>query len=138
MKNLQTTTDKTAIGLSLLCSIHCLAFPLLVVLLPSLAALNLDNEAFHLWMVMAVIPTSVVALTLGCKKHKNFGLLSIGLVGLVFLILAVALGEDLLGEFWEKGLTVIGSAVIAYGHYRNYRLCQEHTCEECVNTTERT
>lgn len=124
MTNLQTFTDKTAIRLSILCTLHCLAFPLILVLLPSVAVLQLNNEAFHLWIVLIVIPTSAYALTVGCKQHKRYHLLTLGLIGLGCLISAVVLGESLLGEVWEKILTSIGAGIITYGHYKNYRLCQ--------------
>ncbi|MCH9640040.1 MAG: MerC domain-containing protein [Betaproteobacteria bacterium] len=124
MKNFQIFTDKTAIGLSCLCTIHCLSFPLLVVLLPGLAALQLNDEAFHTWMVIAVVPTSTFALTISCRQHKRYHLLILGLLGVTCLILAVALSEMFLSEVWEKMLTSIGAGLIAYGHYRNYRLCQ--------------
>ncbi len=118
--------DKMAISLSLLCVLHCLALPLLLVFLPSLVALQLDNEAFHLWMVVSVIPTSLYALTMGCNQHKHYRLLAFGMTGLCFLLLAI-LGEGIIGELWEKILTVFGSVCIAYGHFRNFRLCQQHT-----------
>ena len=47
---LQLMMDKFAIGLSAMCSIHCLAVPVLLVLLPSTAVLGLGNEQFHFWM----------------------------------------------------------------------------------------
>ena len=68
MSNSQIVTDKAAIGLSLLCAIHCLAFPLLVVLVPSLVALPLHNESFHFWMVVAVIPHQRLRLDLRMQK----------------------------------------------------------------------
>ncbi|MTI12948.1 MerC domain-containing protein, partial [Sansalvadorimonas verongulae] len=70
MKTLQIVTDRLAISLSFLCLMHCLALPLLLVTLPSLTVLNLENELFHVGMVAFVIPTSLYALTLGCKKHQ--------------------------------------------------------------------
>ncbi len=129
MPNFQTLTDKAAIGLSLLCALHCLAFPLALVSLPSVAALQLDDEAFHLWMIIAVIPTSAFALTMGCRQHKRYHLMVLGLLGLTLLILAVVLEETILGEtsyseIIEKVLTTLGAGIITYGHYRNYRLCQ--------------
>ena len=123
MMRVQTFTDKMAMSLSLLCALHCLASPLIIVMLPTLAALQFDGEAFHLWMVLAVIPTSVYALTMGCKQHKHYRLLGLGLFGLLFLLSAVLAGEDIINDFWEKALTVIGAATIALGHYWNYRLC---------------
>lgn len=50
MKTAQEYTDNFAIGLSMLCAIHCLLLPLILVALPSLGALQLQNEAFHFWM----------------------------------------------------------------------------------------
>lgn len=131
MISTQAFTDKMAISLSLLCALHCLVSPLIIVMLPSLAALQFDGEAFHVWMVLAVIPTSVYALTMGCKQHKRYRLLGLGLFGLLFLLSAVLLGEDLISDFWEKALTVTGAATIALGHYRNYRLCQHQEFCAC-------
>lgn len=126
MKNLTAMADKTAVSLSLLCALHCLAMPVAVVLLPTLAGLAIAEEGFHLWMVFAVIPVSIYALTMGCKKHKRYQLLVIGGIGLAIVLAAALLGHDLLGEMWEKVLTVIGVNVIAVGHIWNYRLCQQH------------
>ncbi len=137
MKAIQTFTDKMAISLSLLCALHCLAFPLLIVLLPSLAALPLNDEAFHIWMVLAVIPTSIYALTMGCKQHKRYHLLTLGCIGLACLVMAVALGEVLLGEAGEKILTAVGAGIIAYGHYKNYRLCQNQDKCACPEHSEK-
>jgi len=131
MKNLQAISDKTAISLSLLCTIHCLALPLAVVLLPAIAALPLEDEAFHFWMVFAVVPISIYALTMGCKKHKNYRILLVGIIGLIILIATVFLGHNLLGETWEKIFTVIGSVFIALGHFWNYRLCQHPDNCDC-------
>jgi len=134
MNTLQTFSDKAAISLSFLCTLHCLATPVLLALVPSLAALGLENEAFHLWMVLIVIPTSVLALTLGCKKHKRYQVVTYGAVGIAFLVAAIAL-EPVVGETGEKVLTVIGAIIIAFGHFKNYRLCQnlqgEHQHSNC-------
>jgi len=119
-----------AISLSLLCTIHCLVLPLALVILPSLAALPLADEAFDLWMVIAVIPVSAYALTMGCKKHKSYHQLLIGGIGLSLLLAAVFLDHDSLGENREKILTVSGAVMIAIGHILNYRLCQlQYRCE---------
>ena len=130
MKNIQAISDKTAISLSLLCTIHCLALPMAAVLVPSMAALPLEDEAFHLWMVIAVIPISAYALTMGCKKHKRYRIFFMGSIGLFILGLSAFSGHDLLGEFWERVLTVTGASIIALGHFWNYRLCQhQDRCE---------
>ena len=130
--NTQTILDKTAIGLSLACIVHCLFFPLIVVLLPSIAALPLDEEQFHIWMVVAVIPTSAYALFMGCRRHKRYRLILVGCLGLALLAAAAFLGHDILNHDWEEILTVAGAATIALGHFWNYRLCRRHD-DNCVN-----
>lgn len=132
MKAAQAVTDKLAILLSLMCAIHCLALPALLVMVPSLTALQLDNEAFHMWMVIAVLPSSIYALTLGCKQHKRYRLLILGSIGLALLVLALALGEARIGEVGEKALTVIGAGLVAVGHWFNYRLCQSQKQKGCT------
>lgn len=131
MTNLQTTTDKAAISLSILCMVHCLLLPLLAVLLPSIAALPLQDEVFHIWMVIAVVPISAYALTMGCKKHKRYQILFIGSIGLLTLSVVAFLGHDWLGEELEKAFTVIGAIIIAIAHIRNYRLCQNQNVCAC-------
>ena len=125
MEREQMVTDKFAIGLSLICAIHCLALPLLLIILPSMIALQLDNEIFHTLIIITVLPVSIFALTLGYKKHKRNWLLIVGFTGLLLLVIAVILGEEITGEFGEKLLTVLGASLVAAGHLWNFRLCQQ-------------
>ena len=128
MKLTQTTADKFAIGLSLMCTVHCFATPVILALLPSFAVLQINGEQFHLWVLAAVLPTSLLALSLGCKKHKRTRYMACGVVGLAFLIIAVLLGQ----EEAEKALTLIGSAFIALAHWFNYQQCFKKNNEKCT------
>eukprot|EP00487_Bulimina_marginata_P007299 TRINITY_DN2814_c0_g1_i1.p1 TRINITY_DN2814_c0_g1~~TRINITY_DN2814_c0_g1_i1.p1 ORF type:complete len:136 (-),score=8.12 TRINITY_DN2814_c0_g1_i1:218-625(-) len=123
--------DKLAVGLSIMCAVHCLATPLLLTLLPSLTAVQLDNEQLHLWILVAVIPTSLVALTLGCKKHTRLRYVVSGFVGVILMVLAVTLGEAKWVELGEKGFTLIGAAFIAVAHWFNYRQCLAKNEDDC-------
>ena len=129
MKNIQTVSDKTAISLSIVCALHCLALPSLLVFLPSLKALNLADEMVHLWMLVAVIPISIYALTMGCRKHKRLSIMLLGLVGLAVLIAAALLGHDILGEAGEKAVVTTGAFIIAVSHWQNHQLCRRLNCE---------
>lgn len=133
MKIKHTLYDATAISLSALCTIHCLMLPLIVSWLPAAIVTTMQNEVFHVFMVLLVIPLSLFALFMGCKKHKNYSVLSLGGIGLLFLISAVLFGHDYLGEVGEKAITVIGSGFIATSHFLNYYLCgkKENDCCEC-------
>ncbi len=131
MKNILALSDKLAISLSFLCTLHCLVLPSALVLMPSLAILPFEGEVFHLGVLIAVIPISIFALTMGCKKHKRYRLLLPGGIGLFILIATAFLGHGLLGETWEKALTITGASLIALGHVWNYRLCQLHKDCSC-------
>jgi hypothetical protein len=104
--------------------------PVLLVVLPSLASLPLESEMFHVWMVVAVLPISIFALTLGCKKHKRYKIIFLGVLGLISLISALLL-ESLVGEIGEKLLTLLGAGLIAWGHFTNFKLCQQHDNPDC-------
>lgn len=125
MKKIQAWGDATAISLSFLCAIHCFVLPLLLVFLPSVIALELENESFHWWMLLAVLPTSAYALTVGCREHKRYRVLFVGGAGLLILCAAVLLGEPMLGETGEKLLTLCGSCLVASGHLLNFFLCRK-------------
>lgn len=132
IKAVQLFTDKLAISLSMLCAIHCLILPFIILSLPNINLLRIiGQESFHLWMLFIVIPTSICALALGCKRHNRFYLMFYGGVGLSLMLIAVFLAEPFLGESWEKILTLVGASIIAIGHYKNYRLCQKDDCFDC-------
>jgi carbon starvation protein CstA len=123
MNKLLNASDKLAIGLSFMCVLHCLALPLILILLPTVSGLlALNNEEFHLWLVFAVIPISLFAVLSGYLHHKRTTVLLASLIGLAMLIVAVALGHDLLGEKGEVIFTLMGSVLIALAHIGNIRL----------------
>ncbi|WP_440053496.1 MerC domain-containing protein [Pseudoalteromonas sp. T1lg65] len=131
MKTAQSMIDKFSIGLSMMCAIHCLMLPMLLSVLPTLAGLPLNSELFHVWMVVAVIPSSIFALALGSKQHKRYRLVVCGGFGLAMLVLALVLGENYIGEAGEKLLTLVGSAFVAIAHLYNYRLCHGDKTQAC-------
>ena len=134
MNQTRTIADTTSIGLSALCIVHCLALPVLATVVPSVLALPLADEAFHLWLVCAVIPISAYALTMGCKQHGRHRVWILGVVGIAILV-AAALGGEALGETLERGFTVLGASIVAAGHYWNYRLCRTDNCDDCHTET---
>ncbi len=123
-KSTRSLADRVAMGLSALCALHCLLLPVAISLLPTLAGFGLDNEEFHLWMVIVVLPISLYALISGCRQHKHNSVLAIGFSGLAVLVAAVVLGHDVLGELGERAATLLGALLVAISHLQNYRLCR--------------
>jgi len=121
-----SSLDQAAIALSGLCAIHCAVTPIAVILFPMLSACLGSDEVFHALLLTLVVPSSVLALMLGCRRHRDAWVLGLGLAGLSFLVLAVALGHV---EYWERPMTLGATALIVVAHVRNYRLCRGDRCE---------
>ena len=116
--------DKIAVYLSVLCVVQCLLLPVSALLLPTLSLIPLADEWFHSLLLFFVIPTSVFAMALGCKKHKSYNIIFYGLIGLGILIVSAIWGHELFGENGELVFTLIGTSVLSYGHIKNQKLCK--------------
>ncbi|MFK7861522.1 MAG: MerC domain-containing protein [Granulosicoccus sp.] len=131
MSNTRALGDKLSISLSFLCVVHCLATPVLLVMLPTAFAMHLEGEGFHLFLSAVVIPLSTATLFMGCRQHRTWGIIVVGGLGVAALGLAAVYGHDLLGETGEKAATVLAACIIASAHVWNYKLCSKRTNREC-------
>ena len=128
MKEAQITTDKFAMTLSIACVVHCFFVPSFIILTSGFLSFSLDNEFVHKLLVWVAVPISSFALLAGYKNHKTTTFLPIGILGLIALIVAVVLGESMLGELGEKGFTLLGSMLVAFSHFKNYQICKKLDC----------
>ena len=121
-KNFLNLADGSAITLSMLCAIHCLFSPIILLALPTLTGFALfSDEQFHTWLLFAVIPISAIAVLLGFASHSSWNVIIITSIGLVVLLLVAILGHEILGDNGELIASVIGSAFVACGHIKNLR-----------------
>ena len=54
--------DRLGMGLALVCAIHCLLTPVLVVCIPLIATSFWSDESFHLWMLALVLPLTTASM----------------------------------------------------------------------------
>lgn len=115
--------DGVAAALSSLCLVHCLLMPLVLGVAPVAAALGtLDHHgpAWLHWALLALAaPVSVVALRRGVVRHGDDRPWQLAALG--FLLMAAGAwvhGQEPL----EQLLTVGGGLVVAFAHWRNWRL----------------
>ena len=121
--------DKVAIGLSLACALHCLVTPVIVSLYPSVITAGLHDERIHLVLIAFVIPISAFSLTMGCRRHRQLPVFSLGAAGIFALILSALLGHETGGETLEVTGTLLGSGLVACSHLLNFKLCRaSHGC----------
>ena len=121
--------DRASIGLSVICVLHCFATPILLAFAPSLLALPVADEKFHAVLIFLILPASLVALTLGCRRHGDMSVSYWGCSGLIVLLGTLLLGHDLLGDSGEKIMTVFGSGLVVVGHVLNFRSCRTSACQ---------
>ncbi len=122
--------DGVAVAMSFVCILHCLMTPVLATLFPIVAGTMLEDHQFHAFLLIFVIPTSILALYLGCRKHRNGLVLSLGLAGMAILAIVALLGPETLTVPGEKVATGLGGLILASAHVLNFRRCRELQCEE--------
>ncbi len=141
--------DSLAISMSVICAVHCLLTPLLLVLFPIVATTFWVHQDFHLWMLLFVLPTTSMAVFLGCRKHKDKFVMGLSSIGLA-LLFAVCIFESFFhagsllqhsseclkctqGEMSDHFTittlaNILGGILLASAHIRNYLLCRSSNC----------
>lgn len=114
----QRFLDGFAVTASLLCLIHCLLLPMLLVALPVLATMLVVPEAFHAVAFFVALPTSTLAMVSGRARHGRHRPAMLAAAGLILLGLG-AFAID--GETAERIVTSIGAVTLAVAHGLNWR-----------------
>ena len=132
-----TTLDRLSIVLSGICIVHCLLTPIALTILPIFALSSfVEDILFHQLMLWLVLPSSSIALFIGCRKHRNFSIAASGILGMLVLVLVAFLGHQIISPTLERILTSVGGLILAYSHFLNYRACQTQPCEDDNCPTE--
>ncbi|WP_372382765.1 MerC domain-containing protein [Xanthomonas sp. NCPPB 1068] len=123
MRATASLLDSSAIALSGLCLLHCLALPLLAAALPLLGAWS-QAEWVHVVFATAAVPLSGYALWSTHRRHALPPLVWVlAICGLTGLVLGAS---GLAGGAWETPITVVGSLLLASTHLVNLRLRRRH------------
>jgi hypothetical protein len=145
--------DRFAIGIASVCAVHCLLTPILVIALPIVATSFFVHEDFHLWMILFVLPTTGVAVFMGCRGHKDKWVAALSALGISILILALVherihhaadaeamlqaahcdscardLSEEPIPIQASAWFNTLGGMLLASAHIRNFRLCRKSHC----------
>lgn len=119
--------DRLGIGISGLCAIHCLFFPVAIALLPLWPAAKAIHEWTHPLLFVLIVPTVLFALK-GERKDQRIPVLLY--TGLFFVGLAWIL-HDWVGDAGEVVTTMAGSALLVTGHWLNYKFHKKH-CKTAI------
>lgn len=116
--------DGTAVTLSALCLVHCLALPLVVAGVPFLA--QFSEGHLHAQVLVLVLPLSLVALGLGFRRHRDARIVMCGLLGMLLLVIGATVAHSQLGLVADRLFTITGSIVLGTAHLLNSRIGFSH------------
>ena len=85
----QQFSDKLSICLSLCCILHCIALPVIILMIPSFASLWINNEKVHVILVLFAVPISLFAMAKSLRVHHNYKCISLAVIGLSLLVGAI-------------------------------------------------
>ena len=119
--------DRLGMGLSILCALHCILTPVMILSIPLLARYYLAHPLFHFLLALLIIPVGLIAFFMGIRKHHNWKVLILGLPGLILVTLTPYVVHVHNLELNEPALMVIGSVMLVSAHLLNRKSCL--TCE---------
>ena len=125
---LRSFADGVGILGSAICAVHCMATPVLIAVGTSVPLWQAGDESFHQSMLWIIIPSSILAFSLGCWRHKDRWVLALGVLGLLGITAPIAAPLGSLGETGERWVTVCAAALLVAAHFRNFKRCHARDC----------
>tara|TARA_B100000749_G_scaffold280223_1_gene275333 strand:- start:41668 stop:42105 length:438 start_codon:yes stop_codon:yes gene_type:complete len=121
--------DKVGLFASSLCIVHCLLFPLLMIVFPSITvAMGWDEEFTHELLLAFIVPAVTFAVYSGYRIHKEIKPMKYMVVGFLFVFFGTMHGFGLIDHDLEPIFVLIGSVLMVRGHFLNSHHCKR--CEE--------
>jgi uncharacterized membrane protein len=109
--------DRSALGLSGLCLVHCLVGSLLIAALSVSGGFLLDHR-FHVVGLAMAVPLAVFGLWRGVARHGRWQVAAVGGLGIALMIVAQFSRH---GAADEVLYTVIGVTLLGAAHLLNLR-----------------
>lgn len=138
--NLNESADRAGLIVSVLCCLHCMAIPLLVMFTPSVASI-FENPLIHSLSIFIVVPVGLYAFVKNLKVHSDKRPLIIGVLGMAAILFGHFKHLFLLAEHAghahhvhtigpvEIVASIIGGLALIAAHMLNIKLCRCHHCD---------
>lgn len=112
--------DKSALTLSGLCLVHCLAGSFLL----TAFAVSGDwiGHDVHLVGLLLAMPLAAVALWRGVRLHGRIGVAALGIVGIGLMAVSLVASH---GDAAEVALSVLGVGLLGAAHLWNLRATRD-------------
>jgi hypothetical protein len=117
--------DKLGIGLSVICLLHCLLLPVVILSLPIMMRFYLGNPLIHLGLALLVVPVGFISFIRGYRHHRKALPLVLGGLGIALISLTPFLVHVLKFGLPENGILISGSVILITAHLQNRKFCQQ-------------
>ena len=126
-KNFSNLESMSAVGmfLSLACAIHCMAFPLIILIAPLTGVAFFENEILEHLSILTSVSIGAYTLFTGYKNHRNFQLLAF-----FFLAILILITGFFIPNLFKPWTDALGALLIASVLFWNLRLMHIHQ-EDC-------
>lgn len=122
MKQIKTnhqTFDIIAVTSAILCASHCLALPILLSFSAFAGLYILQNPVIEWFFIALGLLLILVSLWPSFRKiHSSKLPLKVASFGFLLIVLS----RFDFSQSWEAGNTALGASLMAYAHYKNWRL----------------
>lgn len=120
---LQLLADKAGICLSVICIVHCVLTPVILLALPAMQMFEWWHGSMHVIFAVIIPLLALAAFVPGYKLHRDFRVFRIALVGFALVISGITLPHELGIEWLEPVLSIAGSIFLVRAHLINRNLC---------------
>lgn len=112
--------DKAGIWVTTLCAIHCLLLPVILPLLAMAGLAFIGEDLLENTILGLSVVIGLLSLISGARKHGQWHLLSLLLLGAF-----IYSQRDILGHWGEPVIILFGAGLIIYAHVSNLRLSRK-------------
>lgn len=121
--------DKLGIALSSACVAHCLLVAFLPLIFPVLSEYT-HSTWVHVIVGFIILFTSPLAFIPGYRKHGLTWIIGVAFSGLFFILLGI-LAEDHFSEQLSHGISIFGSLLLVFAHFKNLQHSHRHHHQCC-------
>jgi peptidoglycan/LPS O-acetylase OafA/YrhL len=108
-----------------------LTFPILIAFAPVLLKALPGDDLTHRTLAVAIGFVGILAFRSGYRVHRRRWLLYLFCLGLLLVSLAAVLGEAVLTNYGESGITVCGGLLLVTAHLFNRSFCRSCAVHDC-------
>ncbi len=124
MKNqFALTLDRAGMVLSMVCLIHCLAMPFVLMALPLLILKGYTHPIVHFGLAFFIVPIGFWAFIRGFRHHGRKNIFVLGVLGLLIVGVFPLFADLMEWHLLETWVVSLGSLLLVAAHWKNQRAC---------------